>query len=157
MLSVHRMSRCSDWLWQVVGWGDSVEELAGGLAEFAVEGTRVTVISPDQPQGLPKGPLRGCQFRHIEGSPTSFQSFHQAGVANCDSLLLGQTNTALRLSASTSQSADVQVALYHIAWDSLQNRASRVTSLLRNCILHGSASCTCSEIIWCFRAWYHTC
>lgn len=73
----------------VVGWGDSLEELAAGLAEFAVDGTLVTVISPERPRGLPMGPLRGCQFRHVEGSPTSFQSFHQAGVAECDSLLLG--------------------------------------------------------------------
>lgn len=75
--------------WQVVGWGDQVEELAAGLAEFAVDGTVVTVISPDRPRGLPEEPLRGCTFRHVEGSPTSFQSFHQAGLAECDSLLLG--------------------------------------------------------------------
>ncbi|DBB16525.1 TPA: hypothetical protein ACH3X3_014790 [Trebouxia sp. C0006] len=73
----------------VVGWGDTVDELAAGLAEFAVDGTLVTVISPDRPHGLPQEPLRGCTFRHVEGSPTSFQSFHQAGLAECDSLLLG--------------------------------------------------------------------
>lgn len=73
----------------VVGWGDSMEELASGLAEFAVEGTQVTVISPERPSGLPEGPLRGCKFKHIKGSSTSFKSFHQAGMAECDSLLLG--------------------------------------------------------------------
>ena len=73
---------------QVVGWGEDVEELATGLAEFAVDGTLVTVISSERPQGLPES-LRGCRFRHVHGSPTSFSSFHQAGLADCDSLLLG--------------------------------------------------------------------
>ncbi|KAL3151949.1 hypothetical protein ABBQ32_001075 [Trebouxia sp. C0010 RCD-2024] len=72
----------------VVGWGGDVEELATGLAEFAVDGTLVTVISSERPQGLPES-LRGCTFQHVEGSPTSFSSFHQAGLADCDSLLLG--------------------------------------------------------------------
>ncbi|KAL3142871.1 hypothetical protein ABBQ38_003160 [Trebouxia sp. C0009 RCD-2024] len=72
----------------VVGWGGDVEELATGLAEFAVDGTLVTVISSERPQGLPEA-LRGCTFQHVEGSPTSFSSFHQAGLADCDSLLLG--------------------------------------------------------------------
>lgn len=75
-------------LQQVVGWGGDVEELATGLAEFAVDGTLVTVISSERPQGLPEA-LRGCTFQHVEGSPTSFSSFHQAGLADCDSLLLG--------------------------------------------------------------------
>ena len=75
---------------QVVGWGGDVEELAAGLAEFAVDGTLVTVISSERPQGLPDR-LRGCRFRHVEGSPTSFSSFHQAGLADCDSLLLGES------------------------------------------------------------------
>lgn len=65
-----------------------MEELATGLAEFAVEGTLVTVISSERPQGLPQA-LSGCTFRHVPGSPTSFSSFHQAGLADCDSLLLG--------------------------------------------------------------------
>ena len=80
---------------QVVGWGDNVEELAAGLAEFAVEGTLVTVISPERPYGLPEA-LRGCRFRHVEGSPTSFSSFHQAGLADCDSLLLGAPRRLLQ-------------------------------------------------------------
>ena len=79
----------------MVGWGDSIGELAAGLAEFAVEGTLVTVISPDRPLGLPDQPLRGCHFRHVEGSSTSFQSFHQAGLAECDSLLLGHTSASV--------------------------------------------------------------
>ena len=74
--------------YQVVGWGEDVEELAAGLAEFAVDGSLVTVISSERPRGLPEG-LRGCRFRHVEGSPTSFSSFQQAGLADCDSLLLG--------------------------------------------------------------------
>lgn len=76
---------------QVVGWGHHFEDLASGLAEFAVEGTQVNVINPERPRGLPEVPLRGCQFHHIEGSATSFQSFRQADLADCDSILLGQT------------------------------------------------------------------
>ena len=79
---------------QVVGWGEDVEELAAGLAEFAVDGTLVTVISSERPHGMPDT-LRGCRFRHVEGSPTSFSSFHQAGLADCDSLLLGRPSAIL--------------------------------------------------------------
>lgn len=86
---------------QVVGWGEDVEELAAGLAEFAVDGTLVTVISSERPHGMPDR-LRGCRFRHVGGSPTSFSSFHQAGLADCDSLLLGRPSTNL-LSQVTGQ------------------------------------------------------
>ena len=49
----------------------------------------MNVINPERPRGLPELPLRGCQFHHIEGSATSFQSFRQAELADCDSILLG--------------------------------------------------------------------
>lgn len=74
----------------MVGWGPHFEDLAAGLAEFAVEGTRVNVINPERPRGLPEQPLRGCQFNHIQGSATSFNSFREAELADCDSILLGQ-------------------------------------------------------------------
>ena len=76
-----------------------MEELASGLAEFAVEGTQVTVISPERPSGLPEGPLRGCKFKHVKGSSTSFKTFHQAGMAECDSLLLGMPPSLLPVGA----------------------------------------------------------
>lgn len=78
---------------QVVGWGPHFEDLASGLAEFAVDGTVVSVINPERPRGLPEQPLRGIQFNHIEGSATSFNSFRQADLADCDSILLGKMLT----------------------------------------------------------------
>lgn len=88
-----------------------MEELAAGLAEFAVDGTVVTVISPDRPRGLPEEPLRGCTFRHVEGSPTSFQSFHQAGLAECDSLLLGMPCNLCNLCYDLKVASQTDVAV----------------------------------------------
>ena len=53
-------------VWQVVGWGDSMEELASDLAQSAVEGTQVTVTSPERPSGLPQG-LSGSASSSDEG------------------------------------------------------------------------------------------
>ena len=67
----------------------SLSAMPAGLSEFAVEGTVVSVVSQEVPQGMPERRVNGCRFNHIQGDPSSWKSFQKAGMAEADSILLG--------------------------------------------------------------------